>query len=137
MPKEEKLPSGAVLRIGLSPFVQAKELFQAILKELRGVPILGEDETLELFKNMFSSGFSSKEVERLLWQCMERCTYGPADAEALPKITPESFEKEEARQDFIPACVLVAKENILPFLKGLYAEYKTLQPMLEGKSTQK
>jgi hypothetical protein len=60
-----------------------------------------------------------------------------------PKVDPDVFEPELARQDFIPACILVAKENLLPFMNGLYVEYQKLEeeakkaPVAEKKAVAK
>ena len=134
--KEIKLTSGKVLRITLSPFTLAKDLFQALLKELRGVPFHpSEDQFEDFYKNIFTSSFSSKEVERLLWGCLSRCTYGPGNVDD-PKIDESTFDDEEARGDYIEICIAVARENVLPFVKSLYAEYRKLTEKPATKSTQ-
>ena len=108
------LPSGAELTVNIAPFKDAKALFQALLKEWKD---MGPDLPSNLGK-MFSSAFSSLEVEKALWPCLTRCLYNGE------KITPDVFEPDEARQDFIPACLEAVSDDITPFTKGLFSESK-------------
>lgn len=128
--KEVKLPSGATLKITPSPFKDAKSLYQAILKEAKGVSINSKTEMAEIFKNLFCIGFSSEEIERHLWVCFSRCTYNGGKGDL--KIDADTFEPIEARDDYMQACMEVAKENILPFVKSLYAEYQRMLAMTEN-----
>lgn len=121
-PKEVTLPSGAVLRITPAPFAVAKDLYQAVLRELRFIPIQSENEFGELLKNIFTAGFSSKEIERLAMKCMERCTYDAGDGQE--KFTDKTFEPVEAREDYSVVFFEVVKENINPFAKSLWREYQ-------------
>lgn len=113
------LPSGAELKITLSPFEVSRNLYQAILEEVKLVKLdpLAEVD-VNLFKDMFCAGFASKKVESCLWKCMERATYNSI------RITPDTFEPKEAREDYLQVCIEVAKENVMPFMKSLYAQYK-------------
>lgn len=120
--KEVKCPSGAILKVGVAPFTDAKALYQALLKEAKGIAFHNKVELSSLYKDMFCAGFASAEIEKCLWKCMERCTYGEKDL----KISPDSFEPVEAREDFLFVCMAVAEENVGPFVKSLYAEYLRL-----------
>jgi len=129
--KEITLKSGAVLKITLSPFAESRALYQAILEELKPLNIGGEKEFSQLFKDLVCTGFSSRKVEFCLETCFKRCTYkGINDKDGL-KIDKDSFEKEENRQDYIPVCIEVIKENIMPFLKGLFVEYRQFLALIE------
>ena len=129
--REVTMPSGATLVVNAAPFFDSKNLFQAILRELprSSVKTLpGDDiDVLNGLKDMICMVMSSKEVEACLWVCMARCKYNGL------KVVPETFEPENARCDFTDVCVEVAKENIHPFLKNLYAK---LEPLL-GKASLK
>lgn len=116
--REVKLPSGAVLKVQPTTFVQAKALNQELLKSLRTVPLTSTNEVGEMVKNLFTTGFSSPEIEKRIWDCFDRCLYNDH------KITQDTFEPAEARQDYVVVCYEVAKENILPFVKSLLPEYK-------------
>lgn len=116
--KEVTLPSGAVLIISVAPFAQSKELYQACLEE--GVKLKLDAETdidVNFYKDLFCVGLTSKKIESTLAVCMKRCLY-----QGL-KIDDQTFEPIEARGDYLNACFEIAKENILPFTKSLYAQY--------------
>jgi hypothetical protein len=117
--KKSKLPSGAELEVWVSPFEKSKALYQALLEEARGIsfdPNAHID--VNLFKDLFCAGFSSKKIEICLKACFEKATYNGK------RIDENTFEPMEARQDYLEACFEVAQENVAPFLKSLYAKYK-------------
>lgn len=114
-----KLPSGAELNLTtMPPFADSKALFTAILKNVVSKMNLSGDRDIngEIIKELFCNGLSSPEVDAALQKCMERALYNGQ------KIVADTFEKEEARQDYIEVCWQVAERNIFPFLKGLFAK---------------
>lgn len=116
--REVTLPSGAILKMNLAPFKVSKSLYQAVLEECKDIK-LSFDTPLDvnLIKDLFCTGMSSKKIEDALYKCMERCLYNGQ------KISEETFEDEKAREDYMTVCIEVAKENINPFMKSLYAQY--------------
>jgi hypothetical protein len=116
--REVTLPSGAKLTVNIAPFKDAKNLFQVMAKEWKGLDpkVMASAQGMT---SMFMSAFSSTDVDKALWPCMARSLY---DGE---KITPDSFEAEASRQDFIPSCLEVVSENIVPFTKGLFSGSET------------
>lgn len=118
------MPSGAVLKIGHTPFGISKALYRAFLLEMKGVPISSKAELNEVFKNMFCFVSTSKEFEKALEDCFKRCTYNNL------KVEESSFEPIETREDYVPVCIAVAKENITPFTKSLFAEFEKLLALL-------
>lgn len=115
---EVVLPSGAKLKITPSSFAVAKELFQAVTEELKELNISATTEIdINLFKDLFCTGLSSKKIEKCLWECIKKATYNDL------KITEDTFEPVEAREDYIQVMFEVAKENIAPFMKSLFASY--------------
>lgn len=118
--KEEKLPSGAVLKIGVIPFGDAKNLYQTLLEENKAVKLLSKDEVVNLIKDVFCHTFASKKVEAALLPCLQRCTYNGVKIDIE-----KTFEPESARQDYMKVCALVGKHAIDPFLKSLYADFLT------------
>lgn len=115
---EVVLPSGAKLKITPSSFAVAKDLFQAVTEEMKGLSISSSTEIdINLFKDLFCSGLSSKKIEKCLWECMKKATYNDL------KITEDTFEPVEARQDYLQVMFEVAKENISPFMKSLFASF--------------
>lgn len=124
--REVTMPSGAVLKVNPAPFADAKNLYQAVLEELKEVKIKTGDETAQLLKDIACFAFSSKKVEQALTKCMEKCQYGDRNL----KIDGDSFSAPEARKDYVPACVEVAKENLEPFMSGLFAGLSILSSLI-------
>jgi len=122
---EHKLPSGAKLKIQIAPFADAKNLYQAILREAYGVQFSMKAEMTSLLKDLFCVGFASQHIEACLWECFKRCTIDGL------KIDKDTFEPVDRRDDYMKVCIEVAKANILPFVKSLYAEYQAIMPMIE------
>lgn len=117
------LPSGAELKITVGSFAESRALYQAILEEAKGLRVdFGTELDVNLLKDLLCSVLSSKKVEACLFQCMRRATYNGI------RIDESTFEPVEARQDYLEVCFEVAKENITPFTKSLYAKFS---PMLE------
>jgi hypothetical protein len=124
--KEVILPSGAKLLITLPPFDVSKALYQAVLKELRGLEVRVDMQLGNLWKELFCIGFSSPEIETALWKCFEKCNYNNV------RLRKELFESEEARGDYIQICVEVAAENIAPFVKSLSSSVERLSSIAES-----
>ncbi len=129
-----ELPSGALLSVKTAPFKDARELYKAILREMKFVQIDFKPDSKTDFQQyllqFFLSGFSSDEIERALWKCMARCLYNGS------RIVEDIFEPVEARGDYLKCCVEVAKENIIPFGMSLYAEFRAAVKSMPG-NTQK
>jgi len=125
-----ELDSGAKLAMTLAPFSDGHNLFKAFAKELEQADLDPNGDALNpmAIKNLFCRLAWSKDVEKCLWDCMKRATYNGV------KITPDLFEEEDAREDFIIVCSEVGSYNLGPFTKSLYAKYL---PGLEAlKATQ-
>jgi hypothetical protein len=119
-----KLPSGALLKMQPAPFADAKALYQALLKSAaEGVKISNENEMVNIFKDLYCTGFSSPAIEACLWKCFERCLYTPAGG-VDSRITPDTFEPVACREDYTTVCLEVAKLNVYPFVKTLFAGYQ-------------
>lgn len=114
---EIKLPTGATLKITPAPFADAKALLQAMLAELKTVKVSAGEELGEMVKNMLATGLSSPAIDKALEACMARCTYNGH------RIVSDTFEPEKAREDYLAVCMEVAKANIQPFMKSLYARF--------------
>lgn len=123
--KEIKLPSGAILKITLSPFSESKALYQAILEELKQLE-LTKDSVENFLKNFACVAFSSKKIEQCLEVCFKRCTYDCGKGEL--KIDKDTFEPLENRGDYIDVCVAVVEENVAVFMKSLYAKLEPFLP---------
>lgn len=115
--KQIDLPSGAKLEIGLAPFKEANRLLKAFTLENKGSTIESRTELdVNLLKDLFCTSISSELINDALWECAKRCTYNGL------KITPELFEPENARQDYLVVMWEVGKANLVPFMKSLFAK---------------
>lgn len=125
-----KMPSGRVLKIQIAPFGIGKAMYQSVceeLKELRLDPNAEVDVNLK--KDLFLSLVTSKKVEACVWECMKFATLDDA------RITEDSFEKVEFRDDYLTVCHKVAEENIVPFWKSLYAQFgEILAPLMKRQA---
>jgi hypothetical protein len=130
--RKKTLPSGAVLSMNVAPFKEAKALYQALMKELRSIPIKSDTEFAELWKNLYTAGFSSKEVEEALVACMGTCTYNTGPGQE--KLTMAVFEDEKNRVDYEDVCIALVEINVLPFANRLYAQYKQLLTVPNGST---
>lgn len=131
--REAKMPSGAVLKISLAPFAASKALYQALLAELRGIPMAAGMDRGNMFKDLFCTAFASPHIEAALAECFKRCTYNAGKGDL--KIDDQTFEVAAAREDYTAVCIEVAKENVSPFAKSLYAEYARLLATVDAIPT--
>ena len=129
-PTEVTLPSGATLRIPLAPFADGRALYQTVMAELRGVTFVGFNDVPAMVKDMFSIAFSSKALEAAVLKCAAKCTI---DYSGQPeKFSLEMFELADHRGDYIKVLAEVAKANVLPFGRNLYADFKAAVALMNG-----
>lgn len=121
---EVTLPSGANLKMQMSTFKISKALYQAVLKELKRLNYSMQTDLPVILKDVFCAAFSSQEIEECLWECFKRCTINDL------KIDESTFEKEDAREDYMKVCMEVGKLNIIPFAKSHFAEFQQLSVIL-------
>lgn len=119
------MKSGVELVVKLADFPDGMRLFKAVLFELKSVKIevdkidLNADMTkmdpkmLNVFKDVFCQLLVSDVVEKALVACMARCLY---DGEQLKMA---SFNKANARGDFLPVAWEVGRANLAPFFSGV------------------
>lgn len=128
---EITLKSGAKLTIGSTPFVESKNLFQAVVKCMKDVEMDEKNNSLEAFVGaLLGAQLSDTEIEKCLWVCMGRCTY--SDGTKAVKIDMTIFEDIKVRMDFIDICLEVGKENLAPFMKALYVALPRLTEMIRN-----
>ena len=129
---EVTLISGAVLKGSIAEFAVGLELYQSMISVLGDVDIDPQDElNIKLLKSLMSKILSDKNLEKSIWACMSRMTYNDQ------KITKDTFEPIEARQDYIEVLKEVALFNAAPFTKNLFVQFQTLLEMLEKNFSQK
>lgn len=119
--KEIKLPSGATLKISHVDFEDAWDLYQAICEEMKSTQFSSEVEMSTLVKDIVLTSFSSQKICGKVIKCFKRCTYDNGKGDL--KIDNQTFESEEARQDYVMVLVEVCEYAIVPFIKHLYAVY--------------
>jgi hypothetical protein len=124
------LPSGAILKIGHTPFEVSLNLNKALLEEMKQVEFHSEGDITNLLKNLVCVGFSSKKIEECLWECFKRCTYDSGKGDF--RIDKATFDPEEARQDYADVCMEVAKHNISPFVKAHSAKFSQILENLKS-----
>lgn len=123
--REVALPSGATLKIQPAKFADAKALLTAATSEFRKFELSSQTDLAAVYKELACIGLSSPAVEKALWQCMTSCLYVIGDV--TQKVTPELFDDVARRDDFITICSEVAKDNIGPFTKSLFALFSQAQ----------
>ena len=118
---QKTLKSGVTVELAVAPFKVAKELFKVLANELKLVEVdLGtldlskiQNTDINAIKNAILQLAGSDKVEAHVFACLARCTYNGV------KITPDTFEPEEARGDYLPCALEVIKINVVPFFSGL------------------
>lgn len=119
--REVVLPSGAKLQISPSPFLVSKALFQSILEEAKSLKLDPQAEIdVNMFKDMFCGGFSSRKIELCLNECLKKVLYNGL------RIDEETFEPDAARQDYVTVCWEVILENVTPFTKALTSKFSAI-----------
>ena len=117
------LSSGVELEITLAPFKDAHNLQKAIASELKNVKINPDVELdTNFMKDLICTAVASDKIMDALNVCLKRCTYNNL------KITDDIWEAVEARADYYEVCTEVIKENCLPFVKGLSAQFADIFP---------
>jgi len=121
------LKSGSTLEIGIAPFSAGNRLMKTIARELATVQfdldasnlssLSGQD--INVLKNAIFQLVQSEAVETAVMECAKRCLYNGQ------RITPQTFEPEEARQDYLPVVWEVMQANLSPFFKSLGLSWST------------
>lgn len=122
-----QLKSGRTLGMTMAPFSVGSKLYRTIAKELREVKLelpAGTKSITDLdigvAKDAILQLIASSELEAVVFECFNRCTLDGV------KVTRETFESEEGREDYFPAALEVVKYNLTPFFRGL--DFKLLVP---------
>lgn len=125
------LPSGATLKITISPFLIANALFQATLEETKAMDISASTDVVSMVKEIFCASFSSQKMHKALQECMKRALYNDK------RIDADTFEPIEAREDYLTVCAEVALANLRPFTKHLASELKRISETLQSAPASK
>lgn len=122
------LSSGAKLEITPLPYLKAWSVSQIVIKEVEKIGLDPKDlKSIDFnnpmaadvlnFKNPLCAVLASESILEAAKTCMERCTYNGL------RIDDDTFERIEARQDFLPVVFSVLKENISPFFANLFSYF--------------
>lgn len=119
--KKITLPSGSKLEIDLAPFADANALNKAVAKELKEIEFNPEMDLSNpaFIKDLVCTAFSSELIMSALEACFKRCTYNGL------RIDANTFEPEEARQDYFITCKEVLIEQLRPFAPALLSMFLT------------
>lgn len=134
------LKSGRELTLTLAPFSVGSKLFKVVLGELRTINIdvakLDMNAELDLrkidprliatIKDLFCEIASSDAIEASFFECAARCLLDGK------KITRETFESPDTREDYLPVAWEVIKFNLAPFWRGLVSQLSTNEPAIES-----
>lgn len=134
------LKSGRTLVLNLAPFSVGSKLFKTVLGELRTINIdvakldMGMELNLQkidpklinIMKDAFCEIASSETVEAAFFECAGRCLLNGQ------KITRETFEEPDAREDYLPIAWEVIKFNLAPFFRGLASQLSASAPPSES-----
>lgn len=84
-------------------------------------------EILNFMKDVLISADMSRELENIIFKCLERCTY-----DTTKVINRELFDTicPEARADYYEIVFSCIEENLKPFMQSLISAWKNIQPKL-------
>ena len=131
--------SGATVKINPAPWGDTMALKAAIGKELAGsdlkafkmdmsVKLTEQDFNLADLAQVALSIDSSPAVYKALFACLGRCTYNGQ------RITEQTFEDENARQDYYEIVIECLRVNLSPFFKGLLSKLSPFLKRAEGQT---
>ena len=128
--EEITLKSGNVLKVNVAPFIDAIRLTNIVAKAFsqRGLDFKIDRDTELKFETLFNKNPDAfvkgladivfeEFVMNVVFKCAERCIYVKRGVSL--KINPDTFEDEEAREDFYEIMYKIAYANIKPFFANL------------------
>jgi len=144
--KDIPLSSGAVLGFQLAGFSDSMKLFNAVFKELVGVPIGQPGAAFDLstlfqleasqLKDIVIKVGTSEHVQEAIWKCMMSCTFKGIKDFTATRIAANTFDSEDNRPDFLLVAWEVATLNLAPFFKNL-ASLSSIQKGIPSGNGQK
>lgn len=106
--------TGAKVVTNLAPWEDAKRLKAAVEKEASASGLKIDAKTdASVFVNALLSVDGSESVDAALWPCLIRCTRNSE------KITSQTFDTKEGRQDYYEIVKACMTENFGPLVEGL------------------
>lgn len=125
------------VKINVADFISSMKLKKAIQKALleNKIDIASVDfndiksGAIDSILELVLTADSNEGVENALFNCLKRCTYNGE------KITRDTFEPVEAREDYYEIVVACLKENLSPFFKPLFSKLNGLQEELANSQS--
>lgn len=123
------LPSGAVLEVTILPFEDAWQVSQDLLVlagsldiDVKGMNLddIKAADVLD-FKTPLCKVLSSQSAMSAAWKCFARCTYNGL------RVDKQTFEKPEARGDFLIAAFFALADNVRPFFGSLVSFFQAVK----------
>lgn len=138
---EFKLGSGATLLVTPAPFVAAKALHDAVLREFLAAGGQEKDLMDVNISRLVVMASASKDVESAMFLCAETAVYSPDGSDAgRRKVTKALFDDvvnaPKAREDFLVICARIAEVNLRPFFGALFSVLKIFSPVKPAASPQ-
>jgi hypothetical protein len=134
--RKVSLQSGATLYVNAAKYADSEELLSQFLASVENMPSqFDEAAYTDLFSKIVVSRFFTRpELKRAAWRCLEYCIYVPAGKDLQLKVTPELFDPNGAgdRGDLAQVMEETARENIWPFLKGLWNASQNLKSAINA-----
>jgi hypothetical protein len=118
---KKTLDSGAIFEVQMAKFKVGHRLFKAVMRELKDIEMPGSANVFSMIKNVATGLLSSGEIEAVLWECMEVSLYNNI------KVTPDLFEDEKVREDYLVVAKEVLMYNLIPFSKNLRSLFSDIQ----------
>ena len=128
---KKTLDSGAVLEVQIAKFRIGHRLFKAVMKEIKDIDMPDGANVANMIKDVATGILSSGEVEAILWECMEVALYNNQ------KVTPDLFEDERVREDYLIVAKEVLMVNLTPFFKNLRSLLSDMQERITSIQKQK
>jgi len=115
------LPSGAILELDLLSFADAWEVTQLLTAELEKINVdlksidFSNVQATDIvnLKGPICAVLSNKQITAIANACFKKCIYNGL------RIDANTFEKKEARADYLPVVFHALRANVTPFFANL------------------
>lgn len=123
------LPSGKEIISQPSTFEKGRRLYQVILREAKKLNLdLGNlDVDANIIFQIGTLALSSEEIDQAIWEVSDKTLIDGV------KVSVDYFKVVENREDYFHFLMEVAKVNLAPFMKSLFAQFA---PLLETMKKQ-
>lgn len=128
--------TGAEVKIEVADFITSMTLKKAVVEAVKESKIDIANIDLENLKvgaidsilQVILTADCSDKVNEAIFKCLARCKYNGE------RISKDTFEPIEAREDYYEIVIACLKENLAPFFKPLFLKLNSLQEKMIQKS---